>query len=65
MHIAVLVTVVATVIGFAGATSADDRPNDPFGNHTVELNKEAPLVAIWEFLRDQMLLDNVTRSFLF
>jgi predicted transglutaminase-like cysteine proteinase len=57
MHIAVLVTVVATVIGFAGATSVDDRPNDPFGNHTVELNKEAPLVAIWEFLRDQMLLD--------
>ncbi len=57
MHIAVFVTVVATVIGFAVPTSADDRPSDPFGNHTVELNKEAPLVAIWEFLRDQLLLD--------
>jgi hypothetical protein len=27
-------------------------------NHTVELNKEARLVEIWEFLRDQLLLDN-------
>jgi len=57
MHIAVFVTVVATVIGFAVPTSADDRPGDPFGNHTIELNNEAPLVAIWEFLRDQVLID--------
>ena len=57
MHIAAFVTLVAIVIASAVPTSADDHPSDPFGNHTVELNKEAPLVAIWEFLRDQMLLD--------
>jgi predicted transglutaminase-like cysteine proteinase len=54
---AVYVTVLAIVCGFAVPASAVDRPSDPFGNHTIELNKEARLVAIWEFLKDQMLLD--------
>ena len=49
--------VVAIVIGFAVPTSADDRPGDPFGNHTIQLDKEATLFAIWESLRDQVLLD--------
>jgi predicted transglutaminase-like cysteine proteinase len=59
MHIKVFVTVLAIVVGFTAPASADDRdrPSDPFGDHTIELNKEAPLVAIWEFLRDQVLLD--------
>ena len=57
MHVAMLLIVVAIVIGFAAPTSANDRPSDPFGNHTVELNKEARLVEIWESLRDQVLLD--------
>jgi predicted transglutaminase-like cysteine proteinase len=60
MHIAVFVTVVAIVVGFAAPTSADDRPSDPFGNHTLELtneNNDAPLFAIWESLRDKVLLD--------
>jgi predicted transglutaminase-like cysteine proteinase len=57
MHIGVFVTVVAIVVGFVVPISADDRPSDPFGNHTTELNSEAPLVEIWEFLRDQVLLD--------
>src|SRR5262249_1822697 len=39
------------------APCADDRPSDPLGNYTVELNKEAYLFGIWEFLRDQVLLD--------
>jgi predicted transglutaminase-like cysteine proteinase len=63
MHIAAFVTVVAIVVGFAVPTSADDRPSDPFGNHTIELNNEAPLVAIWEFLRDQLLLDKLHTQF--
>ena len=57
MHIAAFVTVVAIVVGFAVPTSADDRPSDPFGNHTIELDKDTPLFGIWESLRDQVLLD--------
>ena len=57
MHVAIFVTVVAIVVGLAASTSANDRPSDPFGNHTIELNKEAPLVEMWESLRDQVLLD--------
>src|SRR6478752_6436232 len=57
LHIAAFVTVVAIVVGFAVPTSADDRPSDPFGNHTIELDKDAPLFGIWESLRDKVLLD--------
>ena len=58
MHIAVFVTVVGIVVGFAPPTWAVDRPIDPFGNHTIELNNvQAPLVEIWESLRDKVMLD--------
>lgn len=50
MPMAVYVTVLAIVFGFAVPASAEDRPSDPFGNHTIELNKEAPLVSTWEYL---------------
>ena len=43
MHVAAFVTVVAIVVGFAASTCANDRPSDPFGKHTVELNEEAYL----------------------
>ena len=57
MRIAAFMTVVAVVVGFATTISADDRPSDPFGNHTTGLNNESQLFAIWESLRDQVLLD--------
>jgi hypothetical protein len=57
MPMAVYVTVLAILFGFAVPASAEDRPSDPFGNHTIELNKDAPLVGTWEYLKDQMLLD--------
>jgi hypothetical protein len=57
MHIAAFVTVITIVVGFAVPTSADDRPSDPFGNYAIELDKEAPLFAIWESLGDRVLLD--------
>ena len=57
MPMALYVTVLAIVVGVAVPASADDRPSDPFGDHTVELDKEATLFAIWESLRDQVLLD--------
>jgi predicted transglutaminase-like cysteine proteinase len=57
MRIATFVTVVPIVLSFAVPASADDRPSDPFGDHTIELNNEAPLVETWETLRDKVLLD--------
>jgi len=59
VHVAIFVTIVAIVVGFAAPASANDRPSDPFGNHTIKLNNETPLVEMWESLRDQMLLDKV------
>ena len=57
MRIAVFITVVAVVVDCATPISADDRPSDPFGNHTTGLNNKSQLFAIWESLRDQVLLD--------
>ena len=57
MCAAIFVTAVAIVVGFAAPTWANDRPSDPFGNHTVELNNGTPLFEMWESLRDQVLLD--------
>ena len=57
MHIGARVIVLALAVGYAMPSRADDRPRDPFGNHTIELNSEAPLFAIWQFLRDQVMLD--------
>jgi predicted transglutaminase-like cysteine proteinase len=62
MYIGALLTVLALAVGFALPSGADTRPDDPFANHTVELNNEAPLFATWEFLRDQVTLDK--REFL-
>jgi hypothetical protein len=47
MRVAIFVTVVAILVGFAAPTRANDRPSDPFGNRTVELNNDAPLVEMW------------------
>jgi hypothetical protein len=55
MHIAAFVTVVAIVVGFAAPTCANDRPSDPFGNYTVELNEEA-------YLFGEALLGHLNRS---
>jgi hypothetical protein len=58
MRVAILTTFVAVVVGLTLRTSADDRPSDPFGNHTIEINNtEAPLVGIWTSLQHQMHLE--------
>ena len=58
MRVTIWATVVAVLVGFALPVSADERPSDPFGNDTIEINsKEAPLVKIWESLRHQMHLE--------
>ena len=45
---------VAIVVGLVLPALGDERPSDPFGNHTAELNKNDPLVRTWESLRDKM-----------
>ena len=51
-----VVAAFAIAAGFVPA-AAEDRPSDPFGDVTVELNKDAPLAKIWELLRDKMLIE--------
>jgi predicted transglutaminase-like cysteine proteinase len=57
MHIPAFIAVLVFVIGFPMSISANDRPSDPFGSHAIELNNGAPLVDVWKFLGDQLLLD--------
>jgi predicted transglutaminase-like cysteine proteinase len=58
MRVAILATVVAVVVGFALPAAAEERPSDPFGGHTIEINnREAAFVGIWESLRHQMHLE--------
>jgi predicted transglutaminase-like cysteine proteinase len=54
----VFAMVVALVVGFAVPASADDRPSDPFGNHTIEL-EDGSLIAIWKSVRDQLWYDEL------
>jgi predicted transglutaminase-like cysteine proteinase len=48
---------VAIVVGSVLPAPADERPSDPFGNHTAELNKDAPLASIWNLMKDKMQLE--------
>jgi predicted transglutaminase-like cysteine proteinase len=57
MKMGATVIVLALAVVFAIPSRANDRPHDPFGNHTIELTSEAPLFAVWRFLRDQVVLD--------
>src|SRR6516165_2370334 len=60
MRIAALIAVVAVTVGFVVLSAcADERPSDPFGNHTTELNKDAPLVGIWVSLTERMQREKV------
>ncbi len=56
IRIAIIIAGFAIVAGFVPAT-AEDRPSDPFGDFTTELNPDAPLVKIWDSLRDKMLIE--------
>jgi predicted transglutaminase-like cysteine proteinase len=56
MHIGALLTTLALAVGVATPTSADDRPKDPFGNHTVELT-DGPLFGTWQILVDLVTTD--------
>jgi predicted transglutaminase-like cysteine proteinase len=50
--------VAAIVVGLPLPAFTAERPSDPFGSHTIEIdNKEDPLVGIWESLGRQMYLE--------
>jgi predicted transglutaminase-like cysteine proteinase len=57
MSLAVLFATGAILVGFMFPALADERPPDPFGNHTIELSKDAPLARIWVLLRDKMQIE--------
>jgi predicted transglutaminase-like cysteine proteinase len=57
MHIATFVTVFAIAPGLMVPAIADERPSDPFGNYTIEVNKDAPIVKMWDLLREKMLIE--------
>lgn len=57
IKIAIFVAVIAMMAELVVPVTADDRPSDPFGNYTTELNKEAPITMIWDSLRDKMLIE--------
>jgi len=59
MRIAASIAVVAVTVGFLvlPAYAEEERPSDPFGNYTTELNKDAPIVKTWDLLRDKMLIE--------
>jgi hypothetical protein len=57
--LAVLFTTGAILVGFMFPAAADERLPDPFGNHTIELNKDVPLASIWVLLRDRMQIEKV------
>lgn len=57
MRPSIFSTVFVAVVGIGLSASADERPADPFSNHTIEVKEKAPLVAIWDSLRQQMRLE--------
>jgi hypothetical protein len=48
---------LAAVIVVALILPADERPSDPFGNHTAELTGEVTLVRTWDALRAKMRVE--------
>jgi predicted transglutaminase-like cysteine proteinase len=48
---------VAIVVGLVLPALGDERPSDPFGNHTAELDEDEALVGIWDSLKDKMQLE--------
>ncbi len=57
MALALLLTAAAILVGFVLPDASDERPADPFGNHTTELNNDARLASIWASLRGRMLIE--------
>jgi len=55
-HLAMLIAACA-IASWIVPAAAEDRPNDPFGDFTRELNAETPLVKTWDLLRDKMLIE--------
>jgi predicted transglutaminase-like cysteine proteinase len=48
---------VAFVVGLLLPAVGDERPSDPFGNHTAEFDEDEALVDVWDSLKDRMQLE--------
>src|SRR5262245_23294145 len=56
-HTAIFVIVFAIAPWLVTPSKADDRPNDPFGDYTTDVNKDAPIVEMWDTLRYKMMIE--------
>ena len=57
LQIAMFVIVLAVAARLVVPSKADDRPSDPFGGYTTDLNKDAPIVKMWDLLRYEMMIE--------
>jgi predicted transglutaminase-like cysteine proteinase len=57
LQIAMFVIVLAVAAWLVVPSKADDRPSDPFGDYTTDLNKDAPIVKMWDLLKYEMMIE--------
>jgi len=53
----IFVIVLTNTAWLSVPSNADDRPSDPFGNHTAELNEDVPMAKMWDLLRYKMVIE--------
>lgn len=53
----IFVTIFVMAVGLPAPSKADDRPSDPFGDYTTDVNKDAPIVKTWDLLRYKMMIE--------
>ena len=58
-NLRVVIFVIGVVISpwLVVPTKADDRPRDPFGDYTTDINRDAPIVKMWDLLRYEMIIE--------
>lgn len=52
-----ITAIVLTTAWLSVPVNADDRPSDPFGNHTAKLNEDLPIAKMWDLLRYKMVIE--------
>jgi predicted transglutaminase-like cysteine proteinase len=57
MRLMTVTTALIAAVGFALPAVGQERPGDPFGNHTVEIKEETTLGNIWASLQNRMHLE--------
>ena len=57
LQVARFVIVLAVAAWLVVPSKADERPSDPFGNYTIDLNKDAPIAKMWDLLKYKMVIE--------